>query len=132
MPIKTLRAFGVKTHLKSIVNDFIKGDNNMGTKLLPGSEQNRLKRAWIWFWYNDTSRFLFVMFGGFTAIVATLLYLAGAAEYTDFRYVISIIYIGFSAWAMVDNDYENLNRIGLTVYRKPIKNERPAFLDEYK
>lgn len=82
-------------------------------------EQNPLKRGWIWFWYNDTTRLLGVLLPSYFAVLLPLLLWLGLpAAYM--RETVSLVYILVVAWAMIDNDYTNLNRIGLDAYRRPL------------
>jgi hypothetical protein len=90
-------------------------------------EKNRLKRAWIWFWYNNTTRFLLILFPSYFAVVIpALMYLGIEGE--ALRHTTSFIYLMGILWAMLDNDYSNLERIGLTVDRRPLrkKEAQPA------
>lgn len=83
-------------------------------------ETNKLNRAWIWFWYNTTTRFLLVLLPGhFIFTIPLLAYFSVDGEiirnFAIFSYVLVIIL------AMCDNDYTNLNRIGLDTNRKPLR-----------
>ena len=82
-------------------------------------ETNKLKRGWIWFWYNDFTRFG-VLFG-VPALCITIFcaYFFGIGEYL--RTIAAWAYVLFFGWAMFDNDYSNLRRIGLDEYRRKIK-----------
>lgn len=81
-------------------------------------ETNKFKRAWIWLWYNDITR-LCVLFGlpVIPVILITIL-IFGTGEYL--RTVSGVTYILFFGWALFDNDYSNLRRIGMNEYRKKI------------
>lgn len=81
-----------------------------------------IKKWWIWFWYNDLTRFLFVMFPLYFIILIPLLIWAGVSE-DLFRIILTMIYVSVWAWAIIDNDYSNLRKIGLDEYRKPLKNK---------
>lgn len=88
-------------------------------------ENNKLKRAWIWFWYNTATRFCLVLFPSyFVVAVPLLLYLGVTGE--PLRNSLMALYWGMFGWALVDNDYENLNRIGLTVDRRPMSESQIA------
>lgn len=79
----------------------------------------RLHAAWIWFWYWDVSRLLFVLFPGhflLTLPVMGWLHWDGPL----IKDVLIGTYLLVLAVAMVDNDYENLRRIGLDPYRRPL------------
>ena len=81
-------------------------------------ETNKFKRAWLWIWYNDITR-LCVLLGLPVLPVIMVCYLAfGPGEYL--RTVAGVAYIGFFVWALIDNDYSNLRRIGMNEYRKKI------------
>lgn len=85
----------------------------------PGIEQNRLKRAWIWFWFSVPTRFLFVMLPGFALFMLPIAHLMGARGYGLQTFLV-IAYAVVFCWAMVDNDFDtNLRRIGRDVDRKP-------------
>jgi hypothetical protein len=86
-------------------------------------EKNKLKRAWIWFWYNNTTRFLLILFPSYLALVIpALLYLNFTGE--AMRHTISLIYVAGIFWAMMDNDYSQLERIGLDVDRRPLRKQQ--------
>lgn len=88
------------------------------TRPLP-LETRRLVRAWIWFWYNDITR-MCVLLGLHLPFVLLGVYaLFGPGEYL--RNVAIGAYLAVFMWAMVDNDYTQLERIGLDVYRKPLR-----------
>jgi hypothetical protein len=83
-------------------------------------EKNRLKRAWIWFWFNDMTRFLLVLIPSYFALlIPILLYLGIQGE--ALRKALSLTYGLVLLWAMADNDYTKLKRIGLDVNRRPLK-----------
>lgn len=80
---------------------------------------NKFTRAWIWLWYNDCTR-LAVLFGiPVIPVVLLSAYLFGTGEYL--RHVAGVTYIIFFSWAIIDNDYSNLRRIGMDEYRRKIK-----------
>ena len=81
-------------------------------------EKNKFKRAWIWFWYSDYTRFA-VLFG-LPVIPVLLLFgcVFGVGEYL--RVVATVTYMFIFAWALFDNDYSNLRRIGLDEFRRKI------------
>ncbi len=83
------------------------------------TEQNKFKRAWIWIWYNTYTR-VFLGLGGHVLFIAPVLYYVGITG-ESLRFWSSMSYILVIAWAVVDNDFSNLNRIGLDVDRRPLK-----------
>lgn len=82
-------------------------------------ERNKLKRAWIWLWYNNVTRLLFVLVPSYLVLLIPALLHAGASGYT-LKFAIAASYSLVSLWAMLDNDYTNLERIGLDVNRRPL------------
>jgi len=87
---------------------------------LPGSEQNRLKRAWISFWYRDITRIFLVLFPGHYLLTMPLMIWVGVTG-ENLRTFASFSYIGVICLAIADNDFSgNLARIGLSVYRRPL------------
>ena len=82
-------------------------------------ETNKFKRAWIWFWYNDVTRWGTVLGIPSIFMVVVVYGLFGWGEYLLCIAVIS--YIIFLAWAIIDNNYSNLRRIGMDEYRNKIK-----------
>lgn len=83
-------------------------------------ETNRLVRAWIWFWYNDVTRFLLILLPGhFIITLPILMYFEVSGEFAKnfaiFSYMLGIVF------AMCDNDYTNLHRIGLTTDRRKMR-----------
>lgn len=84
------------------------------------NETNPLKRAWIWLWYNTTFRILVVMIPTYFVFVIPLLFFLGVPPEHMSR-TLSAIYMAVFVWAMLDNDYGNLRRIGLDENRKPLK-----------
>lgn len=84
------------------------------------SESRLWVRAWIWFWYNNTTRCLVVLFPSyFVLIIPALLQLELSDE--AFRRTLALVYFAVFAWAVRDNNYANLERIGLDVERRPLK-----------
>lgn len=80
-------------------------------------ETNRLKKAWIWLWYNDITRLS--LFLGIPVLFIILKSLFKMDESFD-----SIFFIGYLSifiWAIIDNDYSNLRRIGMDEYRRKLK-----------
>lgn len=84
------------------------------------NENNPLKRAWIWIWYNTTFRMLVVLIPTYFVVVIPFLVFIGVPPDMMGR-TLSAIYMAVFVWAMLDNDYSNLRRIGLDEYRKPLK-----------
>lgn len=81
-------------------------------------ETNRLKRAWIWIWYNDITRLCVLLGLPVIPVMLIAMSIFGPGEYL--RTVAGAAYILFFGWAMIDNDYSNLRRIGMNEYRKKI------------
>lgn len=88
-------------------------------------EKNPFKRAWIWFWFNDATRFLLVLCGGHLLILVPLLVYAGVSGEALRTATIAAYLLGILV-AMCDNDYTKLHRIGLDVYRRPLRNTKPT------
>ena len=84
-------------------------------------EARRLHRAWIWFWFNDWTRLLVVGLGGHLLLFIPVLYVFGV-QGEALRSAAMGLYIAVFGWAMVDNDYTQLHKIGLDVYRRPLNN----------
>ncbi len=82
-------------------------------------EHRKLVRAWIWFWYNDVTRLLGVMFGLHLVVVLPVLMALGL-QGENLRHGVVGAYVFVLAWAFLDNDYSQLRRIGLDEYRKPL------------
>ncbi len=81
-------------------------------------ETNKYTKAWIWIWYNDITR-LCILFGCPVLPAISMCYLVfGSGEYL--KTVVIIVYAFFIGWAMVDNDYSHLRRIGLDEYRNKL------------
>lgn len=81
-------------------------------------EKNRIKRAWIWLWYNDVTRFCVIAGVPIIPITAATCAFFGPGEYL--RNVSACAYLAIFLWACIDNDYSNLRRIGLNEYRKKL------------
>lgn len=81
-------------------------------------ETNKFKRAWIWFWYNDITRICILMGLPIIPVVFTVGVIFGFDEYL--RGVAMFAYTFTFGWALLDNDYSNLRRIGMNEYRKKI------------
>lgn len=81
-------------------------------------ETNKMVRAWIWFWYNDATRICIMI--GVPIMPALIVSYAifGPGEYL--REVAMATYLLFFGWAMADNDYSNLRRIGLDEHRRKL------------
>lgn len=83
-------------------------------------ETNKLKRAWIRFWYNDITRVFLVMFPGhFLFTWPVLQYLGASGEVIKNFAILS--YMVVFLLGMIDNDYTNLYRIGRDVNGRPLK-----------
>jgi len=82
------------------------------------TETNKFKRAWILLWYNDITRFSILLGIPVIPILIFCYLLFGSGEYL--RSVAMISYIAFFIWAMIDNDYSNLRKIGLDEYRNKL------------
>jgi hypothetical protein len=83
------------------------------------SPVGRLHAAWIWFWYWDLSRLLLVLFPGHFLLTLPVMWWFHLDGQT-IKNALSVSYVLVLGIAMVDNDYEQLNRIGLDVYRRPL------------
>lgn len=81
-------------------------------------ETNKFKRAWIWFWYNDITRMCILMGLPIIPVVLAVGFIFGFGEYL--RGVAMFTYAFTFGWALLDNDYSNLRRIGMNEYRKKI------------
>ncbi len=88
-------------------------------------ETNQLKRAWIWLWYSTWFRVVFVILGGDLLILVPLMFWLGVPV-AYFRPIASGCYLAMFGWAMADNDFSNLRRIGLDEYRQALKSSRSA------
>jgi len=75
-------------------------------------------RWWILFWYNDITRFCIILGIPSAMLCIFIGYLFGAGEYL--RDIALWSYCLLFAWALIDNDYSNLRKVGLDEYRKPI------------
>lgn len=83
---------------------------------------SKFERWWIWFWYNDITRLVFVALGGNLLItIPILMYLGVAGEVL--RQIVLAQYILVMFWAVADNNYSNLRKIGLDEYRRPLNKE---------
>lgn len=76
-------------------------------------------RKWIWFWYNDVTRFAVLLGVPVLPILAVLAYCGVEGEAR--RTWCLMTYFSFTCWMMLDNDYSQLRRIGLDETRKPLK-----------
>ena len=83
------------------------------------TETNKFIRAWIWFWYNDITR-VCILLGLHLILTIPLLILVGVSG-ESLKTIVMAQYVFMIVWAVADNDYSNLNRIGLSVNRKPLK-----------
>lgn len=84
------------------------------------------KAIWIWFWYNDITRFVFPLMGLHLLLTIAAVASFGLNQNLDgevMRYGLIVQYLVVFLWAMVDNDYENLNKVGLSVERRPLLNK---------
>lgn len=81
-------------------------------------ESNRLKRAWIWIWYNDITRLCVLLGLPVIPVVVGIAAIFGPGEYL--RLISGFTYVAFFGWALLDNDYSNLRRIGLDERRRKI------------
>lgn len=87
-------------------------------------ETRPLVRAWIWFWYNDVTRLLLILLPGHLLLTLPLLYWLGFTG-ESLRTGTSLLIATGYFWAFIDNDYSQLHRIGLSVYRKPLRPKKP-------
>lgn len=86
---------------------------------------NKFICAWIWVWYNDITRLCIVV--GMPSFIAVIMARAFFGPGEHLKCVAMATYIGFFAWALLDNNYSNLRRIGLDEYRRKlnVKHEGP-------
>jgi hypothetical protein len=87
-------------------------------------ETRPLVRAWIWFWYNDTTRLLLILLPGHLLLTLPLLYWLGLSGESLKNGAIALIAAGYF-WAFLHNDYTQLHRIGLSTNRKPLRPKNP-------
>jgi len=78
-----------------------------------------MKKAWIWFWYNQWTRIFVVLIPTYFVILIPLLKLLGVPEETFNKYL-GLIYMGIFWWAVFDNDFSKLRHIGLDEHRRPL------------
>ena len=81
-------------------------------------ETNKFKRAWIWLWYNETTRILVLIGLPILPLIMVVGTIFGPGEYL--RGVAGFSYVFLFGWGMLDNDFSNLRRIGLDEYRNKI------------
>lgn len=90
--------------------------------MMEEKQLGRLHRTWIWFWYSDITRMFFVLLPGhFLVTIPILLWLH--VDDTVAKNILTGTYLLVFFWALFDNDFENLRKIGLDPYRKPIPKE---------
>jgi hypothetical protein len=82
-------------------------------------ETNRFKRAWIWFWYSNATRLLLVLLPTYFVVLLPALAQLGL-DVDQQRAIATITYLALLSWAIKDNDYTQLERIGLDVNRRPL------------
>ncbi|EGR2227201.1 hypothetical protein DZF79_02895 [Vibrio parahaemolyticus] len=88
-------------------------------------EKNKLKRMWISFWYNNSTRSYFVLLGlhlifTLPAVIYPLSLLGVSFDFESGKFLAAILYLSVAYWAIIDNDYSNLRRIGLNERREKI------------
>ncbi len=81
-------------------------------------EQRKWARAWIWFWYNDITRLFLI--GGVPALLAAVVLAWLGVSGEALKNGVITTYLGVFVWALLDNDYSQLRRIGLDEYRRPL------------
>ncbi len=80
---------------------------------------SKLNYFWIWFWYNTTTRFLFVLLPGhFIFSVPLMFYLNIQPEL--FKDILVFSYLLLIIIAIIYNDFSNLRKIGLDENRKKL------------
>ena len=94
------------------------------TTCITKQETRMLVRAWISFWYSDITRMAILFGAPFVLAILVLTWLGVDGEARKNGAIFA--YVAMLVWVMVDNDYSQLNRIGLTVYRKPLASVKPA------
>jgi len=77
-------------------------------------------RFWIWFWYCDVTRLLIPLCGlHLVAVIPLMAFLGIDGE--DRRTGAMVAYVLVLCWAMLDNDYSKLYRIGRDIDHRPLK-----------
>lgn len=79
--------------------------------------------VWIWFWYSDATRLAFPLLGLHLVFTVLLVGGFGLNEHLDagmMRHGLIFQYIVVFGWALLDNDYETLRKVGLSVDRQPL------------
>lgn len=89
-------------------------------------ETNKLKRLWVWSWYNDFTRIFVIMLPSYFVILVPLLHILGLPDKYMLDTILTI-YMIVLMLAFCHNDYSNLRRIGLNEYRKKLT---PQEMDE--
>lgn len=94
---------------------------------------SKFHRWWIWFWYNDYTRMFVVLIPTYMLIlVPVLLLILPQSVITSWMpQITAYIYLIVFTWAMLDNDYTNLNKIGLDVYRNPLHKPKIELVEIY-
>ena len=82
---------------------------------------SKFQKAWIWIWYNDATRLLFIFFGGNLLLTIPLLFLWSGLDAETIRGVAAAQYAMFFGWGILDNDYSNLRKIGMDEFRNHLK-----------
>lgn len=85
--------------------------------------QNPIARFCIKLWYSDWFRCIFIIcpIWLFTLMVVFMCIFPDASEFI--RYACIFCYLILFITGLICNDYSNLNKIGLDVYHKPLKDE---------
>lgn len=80
----------------------------------------KINNCWIWFWYCDITRLFFVLIPSYFVLLVPTLLLFNVPE-EHFKSILMFTYIGVFLFALIDNDYSNLRKIGLNEYREKLK-----------
>lgn len=89
---------------------------------------SRTQAIWIWFWYNDIVRFILPLFGLHLVLTLAGLHFTGLLTVLESETIKGILiaqYLFVFLWALADNDYTQLNKIGLTTERYLILKNPP-------
>jgi len=91
----------------------------------------KIKKYWIWFWYNEWTRIFIVMIPSYFIFLIPLLMWLDINE-KIFRLILCITYVFIFCWAILDNDFSNLRKIDMDEYRRPLKNKEKTIEEKKK
>ena len=86
-------------------------------------EQNPIKRFLIRLWYSDWFRLFFIICPVWLFALTVILWIIFHGYGGPIRFGLGVTYIVVFSAGLFFNDYEQLNRIGLDVYHKPLSEE---------